>query len=138
MSLVSRLGRLVSKTGKFWIEAYALYLAAVDRRVPLYARVAAAAFAIYILSPIDIVPDPIPVIGIVDDFLIIPLGLIIIRSLAPEYLRLEHRDLAITRQPQRPGFTEAYRLVFDTLKRVPYPLNISARDVPRRVTMKWR
>ena len=38
MSLVSRLGRLATKTGKFWIEAYALYLAAVDRRVPLYAR----------------------------------------------------------------------------------------------------
>ena len=138
MSLVSRLGRLATKTGKFWIEAYALYLAAVDRRVPLYARVAAAAFAIYILSPIDIVPDPIPVIGIVDDFLIIPLGLIIIRSLVPEYLRLEHHELALVRQPQRPGFMDAYRIVFSTLKRIPYPANISVRDVPEKVRLKWR
>src|SRR5690606_21164496 len=75
MALLRRVGRLATKTGRFWTDAYVLYLAARDNRVPLYARLAAGAFAVYVLSPIDIVPDPIPLIGIVDDFIIIPLGL---------------------------------------------------------------
>ena len=138
MSLVSRLGRLATKTGRFWTEAYVLYLAARDSRVPFYARIAAAGFAIYVLSPIDIVPDPIPLIGIVDDFIIIPLGLMLIRSLVPNDLRLEHQELALARQPQRPGFTEAYGIIADTLKRVPLPQDFDAREVPRMVWMRVR
>lgn len=138
MSLVSRLGRIASKSGRFWTEAYVLYLAARDSRVPFYARIAAAGFAIYILSPIDIVPDPIPLIGIIDDFLIIPIGLVLIRSLVPDDLLLEHQEIAITRQPQRPGFTEAFGIIADTLKRVPLPQDFDPRDVPRMVWMRVR
>ena len=138
MSLIGRFGRLATKSGLFWTEAYVLYLAARDSRVPFYAPIAAAGFAIYVLSPIDIVPDPIPLIGIVDDFLIIPLGLLVVRNLVPAYLRQEHRELALARQPQRPGFTEAYGIVADTLKRVPRPENFNARDVPKMVWMRVR
>ena len=136
MALLRRLGRLASKSGRFWTEAYVLYLAARDSRVPFYARIAAAGFAIYVISPIDIVPDPIPLIGIVDDFIIIPIGLIVVRSLVPEYLRLEHQELAFARQPERPGFTEAYGIIADTLKRIPKPENVSLRDIPRMITMR--
>lgn len=138
MSLVSRLGRLASRSGRFWTEAYILYLAARDNRVPFYARIAAAGFAIYVISPIDIVPDPIPLIGIVDDFVIIPIGLMVVRNLVPEYLRLEHRELALARQPQRPSFTEAFGFVADTVKRVPRPVNLDPRDLPGTIRARWR
>lgn len=138
MSLVSRLGRLATKTGRFWTEAYVLYLAARDNRVPFYARIAAAGFAIYVISPIDLVPDPIPLIGIVDDFVIIPLGLMVVRSLVPEYLRLEHQELALARQPQRPGFTEAFGFVADTAKRIPRPVDLNVKDVPGKIRARWR
>lgn len=120
------------------MEAYVLYLAARDSRVPYYARIAAAGFAIYVLSPIDIVPDPIPLIGIVDDFLIIPIGLMVVRSLVPDYLRLEHEELALARQPQRPGFAEAFRIVAETLKRIPLPQDFNAREAPRMLWMRGR
>lgn len=138
MSLVSRIGRLASKTGRFWTETYVLYLAARDSRVPLYARVGAAVFAVYLIAPIDIVPDPIPLIGIVDDFLIIPFGLLLIRTLVPDYLRMEHEELAIARQPERPGFGDAYRIIADTLRRVPLPQDFSPRDVPRMLWMRGK
>ncbi|CAN5526949.1 hypothetical protein BH23CHL2_BH23CHL2_22620 [soil metagenome] len=138
MSLVSRIGRIATRTGRFWTEAYILYLAARDSRVPFYARIVAAGFAIYVISPIDIVPDPIPLIGIVDDFVIIPLGLMVVRSLVPEYLRLEHRELALARQPQRPGFSEAFGFVADTVKRVPSPVKLNVRDLPETIRARWR
>jgi uncharacterized membrane protein YkvA (DUF1232 family) len=129
---------LATRTGRFWTEAYVLYLAARDSRVPLYGRIAAGAFAVYVLSPIDIVPDPIPLIGIVDDFLIIPIGLMLVRSLVPEPLRLEHRTIAEARQPERPGFTEALGYAAGALKRIPRPEQFSARDIPRMVRLRGR
>lgn len=137
MSLISRIGRLATRSGRFWTEAYVLYLAARDSRVPAYARIAAAGFAIYVLSPIDLVPDPIPLIGVVDDLLIIPIGLMLIRRLVPEYLRLEHQEIAIARQPERPGFSEAYGFIAETIRRVPFPENFDLRDVPRKITAEW-
>src|SRR5919106_1331879 len=119
VATLRRLGRLATRTGRFWTDAYTLYLAARDARVPFYARLAAGAFAIYVLSPIDIVPDPIPLIGVDDDFLIIPIGLMLVRNLVPETLRLEHQALAEIRQPQRPGFTEAFGYVLGAIRRIP-------------------
>ena len=55
-------------------DAYALYLAARDPRVPWYAKVMAAAVAAYALSPIDLIPDFVPVLGYLDDLIIVPLG----------------------------------------------------------------
>lgn len=138
MSLVGRIGRLTTKTGRFWTDSYMLYLAARDSRVPFYARIGAAVFAIYLLSPLDIVPDPIPLIGIVDDFLIIPIGLMLIRSLVPDHLRMQHEELAIARQPERPGFGEAYRIIADTIRRVPLPQDFNPRDVPRMLWMSGK
>jgi uncharacterized membrane protein YkvA (DUF1232 family) len=55
-------------------EVYAIYLAYKDPRVPWYARVFAACVVGYAFSPIDLIPDPIPVLGYLDDLLIVPLG----------------------------------------------------------------
>src|ERR1700728_2580704 len=65
-------------------DVHAVYLAARDPRVPWYARVLAIAVAGYALSPIDLIPDFIPVIGYLDDLIIVPLGIWLVVSLIPE------------------------------------------------------
>jgi uncharacterized membrane protein YkvA (DUF1232 family) len=64
-------------------EVYALYLASRDRRVPWYARVVAIVVVAYAFSPIDLIPDPIPVLGYLDDLILIPLGIALVIKLIP-------------------------------------------------------
>src|SRR6476619_4285538 len=56
-------------------DTLALYLAARDPRVPWYAKAVAACVAAYALSPIDLIPDFVPVIGYLDDIILVPLGI---------------------------------------------------------------
>lgn len=63
------------------VEAHAAWLAARDPRVPWLARLLAVAVAAYALSPIDLIPDFIPVLGWIDDLIIVPLGLLAVRRL---------------------------------------------------------
>ena len=65
------------------IQVYALYLANQDPRVPLLARILAACIVGYALSPIDLIPDVIPVLGLLDDLVIVPLGIMIVLKLIP-------------------------------------------------------
>lgn len=68
-------------------DVVAVYFAARDPRAPALARCLAAIVAAYALSPIDLIPDFIPVLGYLDDLLIVPLGLLlVIRLLPPEVL----------------------------------------------------
>src|SRR5262245_33771064 len=55
-------------------ETLALYLVARDPRVPWYARVLVAGIVAYALSPIDLIPDFVPILGYLDDLIIVPLG----------------------------------------------------------------
>ena len=64
-------------------ELYALYLAYRDPRVPWYARLLAALVVGYAFSPIDLIPDPIPVLGYLDDLVLIPLGIALALRLIP-------------------------------------------------------
>ena len=75
-------------------DVHALYLAARDPRVPWYAKVAAVAVAAYALSPIDLIPDFIPVIGYLDDVVIVPAGILLAVKLIPAELMSEFRDAA--------------------------------------------
>lgn len=66
-----------------WAEAIkrdvvALYIAGRDPRVPWYVKLAAVAVAAYALSPIDLIPDFIPVLGYLDDVIILPVALFLI------------------------------------------------------------
>ena len=79
-----------------------LYLAARDPRVPWYAKVVAACVAAYAFSPIDVIPDFIPVLGYLDDVIIVPLGIVLAMRLIPPSLLEEHRRTAIERSQQRP------------------------------------
>jgi uncharacterized membrane protein YkvA (DUF1232 family) len=64
-------------------ELYALYLAYRDPRVPWHARVFAALVVGYAFSPIDLIPDPIPVLGYLDDLVVVPLGIALALRLIP-------------------------------------------------------
>jgi uncharacterized membrane protein YkvA (DUF1232 family) len=76
------------------IEVYALYLAYRDPRLPWYARVFAACVVGYAFSPIDLIPDPIPVLGYVDDLVLIPLGVKVALSMIPAEVMTESRAKA--------------------------------------------
>ncbi|HTP09084.1 MAG TPA: DUF1232 domain-containing protein [Anaerolineae bacterium] len=56
------------------IDVYALYLAYKDPRIPLYAKVFAACVVGYAFSPIDLIPEPIPILGYLDDLVLVPQG----------------------------------------------------------------
>ena len=75
-------------------DVHAIYLAARDPRVPWYAKALAVAVAGYALSPIDLIPDFIPVLGYLDDLLIVPLGVWLVVSLIPAEVMAEYRQLA--------------------------------------------
>ena len=83
-------------------DVLVLYLAARDPRVPWYAKVVAACVTAYALSPIDLIPDFIPVLGYLDDVIIVPLGIVLAMRLMPPSLLEEHRRTAIERSQQRP------------------------------------
>lgn len=72
-------------------DALALWLAARAPRTPLAAKLLAGAVAAYAFSPIDLIPDVIPVLGLLDDLLIVPLGLWIAARMIPRVLMAEFR-----------------------------------------------
>jgi uncharacterized membrane protein YkvA (DUF1232 family) len=68
---------------RFKRDTYALYLAARDPRVPWYTKALALAVVGYALSPLDLIPDFVPIIGYLDDLILIPLGIALVLRLTP-------------------------------------------------------
>jgi uncharacterized membrane protein YkvA (DUF1232 family) len=91
---VSFVGRLKRWARRLKVEVHALYLAYRDPRVPLYARVFAAVVVGYAFSPIDLIPDPIPVLGYLDDLVLIPLGVALAVRMIPPQVLAECREKA--------------------------------------------
>lgn len=79
-------------------DVIALWIAAKDPRVPWYAKVVSGAVAAYALSPIDLIPDFIPIFGYLDDLIIVPLGILLAIRLIPVGLMQEFRDEAVRRE----------------------------------------
>lgn len=75
-------------------ETYALYLAYRDPRVPWYAKLVAACVVGYALSPIDLIPDFIPVLGYLDDLVLIPAGIALALRMIPPEVMAECRERA--------------------------------------------
>lgn len=75
-------------------ETFALYLAARHPRTPWYAKLFVAGIVAYALSPIDLIPDFIPVLGLVDDLLVLPLGIALAVKLVPSEVLAECRARA--------------------------------------------
>jgi len=82
-------------------DAIAIWIAARDPRVPWYAKVLAATVAAYALSPIDLIPDFVPVLGYLDDIVIVPAGILLTVRLMPDGLMDEFRAEA-ARLEERP------------------------------------
>lgn len=82
-------------------EAHAVWLAIRDPRTPIAARLVGLVIAAYALSPIDLVPDFVPVLGLVDDAILIPLGIWLFERLIPAEQFAEYRLRAeeATRRP---------------------------------------
>lgn len=76
-------------------DAVAIWLAARDPRTPWAARTLAICVAAYALSPIDLIPDFIPVLGYIDDLLIVPLGILAVVKMVPPRLMAEFRTSAL-------------------------------------------
>ena len=79
-------------------DVVALWIAAHDRRVSWFAKLVAGAVAAYALSPIDLIPDFIPVLGYLDDLIIVPLGILLAIRLVPDNLMKEFREEAARRE----------------------------------------
>jgi uncharacterized membrane protein YkvA (DUF1232 family) len=77
-------------------EVRALWFAARDPRVPRFARWLGVAVVAYALSPIDLIPDFVPVLGYLDDIMIVPLGLLAFRAMVPREVLAECRTRAST------------------------------------------
>lgn len=75
-------------------DVHALWLAARDPRTPWHAKLLALLVAAYALSPIDLIPDFIPVIGYLDDLILVPLGVLLVVRLIPDELMQEFRQRA--------------------------------------------
>lgn len=71
------------KAGQLKSEIFALHLAARDPRTPWYAKALIVCVVAYALSPIDLIPDPIPILGYLDDLLLLPLGIWLAIELIP-------------------------------------------------------
>ncbi|MEG4586998.1 YkvA family protein [Microcoleus sp. MOSTC5] len=75
-------------------ETYAVYLASIDQRVPWYARILAALTVAYAFSPIDLIPDFIPILGYLDDLIIVPVGIWLVLKMIPPQVLAECRQKA--------------------------------------------
>jgi len=75
---------------EFKVQVYAIYLAYRDPRVPWYARIFAACLVAYAFSPIDLIPDFIPLLGYLDDLVLIPLGVAVVVKLIPTQVWTEY------------------------------------------------
>lgn len=75
-------------------ETFALYLAARDSRTPWYAKLLVAGIVAYALSPIDLIPDFVPVLGYLDDLILIPIGIALAIKLVPPQVLAECRARA--------------------------------------------
>jgi len=81
-------------------ETCVIYLACKDSRVPWYARALAAVIVAYALSPIDLIPDVIPIIGYLDDLILVPLGIILVLRMIPPVVLTQCRLQAETAMEQ--------------------------------------
>ncbi|MCG2839963.1 DUF1232 domain-containing protein [Sandaracinobacter sp. RS1-74] len=71
-----------------------LWIAARDPRTPLAAKLVGGLIAAYALSPIDFIPDFVPILGLLDELILVPIGLAIAVMLVPKPLMAEFRDAA--------------------------------------------
>lgn len=101
------------KAGQLREDLFALYFAMGDRRTPWYARVLLAVIIGYAVSPIDIIPDFIPVLGYLDDILLVPAGIFLAVKLIPQQVMADSRArVKDKRIPRKAGWIAAGAIIF--------------------------
>jgi uncharacterized membrane protein YkvA (DUF1232 family) len=91
---MSRIATLKQRVEELKTETYAIYLASKDPRVPWYAKALVAFVVVHTFSPIDLIPDFIPVLGVLDDLIVTPLGIALALKMIPEPVMIECRQRA--------------------------------------------
>jgi uncharacterized membrane protein YkvA (DUF1232 family) len=87
-------GRLRRWADEITRDVYAIYLARHDPRVPWYAKALAVCVAAYAVSPIDLIPDFIPILGYADELVILPLGILLVVKMIPRAVMAEYQAAA--------------------------------------------
>ncbi len=105
------LARLASWAGRLKREVAALALAVRDPQAPLVARLLAAAVVAYALSPIDLIPDFIPVLGLLDDLVLVPAGIWLVLRLMPDELMERARRQVAAGDGPRPSRAAAFVII---------------------------
>ncbi len=100
-----------SRVKQLKAETYALYLAYKDPRVPWYARLFVICVVAYAFSPIDLIPDPIPVLGYLDDLVLVPLGVVLALKMIPAPVLAECREEARRSIEERPANRAAAAII---------------------------
>lgn len=125
-SLSEKIGEL----GRKWaIDAHAVWIAARDPDMPVFARYLAFAVAAYALSPIDLIPDFIPIFGWIDDLLIVPLGLWAVRRMIPQPLWQRCHDQASAAM-ERPSSRIGMAMIFSLWAAALFLIYWSVRTAP--------
>jgi uncharacterized membrane protein YkvA (DUF1232 family) len=91
---VALLAELKQRARHLKTETFALYLAARDPRTPWYAKLLMAGIVAYAVSPIDLIPDFVPVLGYLDDLILIPAGIALAIRLVPDSVLADCRAQA--------------------------------------------
>jgi uncharacterized membrane protein YkvA (DUF1232 family) len=104
---VSMLASLKQRAGRLKAEVIALYLAARHPRTPWYAKALLVAVVAYAVSPIDLIPDFIPVLGFVDDIILLPIAIALAVKMIPADVMAECRARA---RQEHPDATRAGRI----------------------------
>ncbi len=108
----SRAERWRERARQLKTEAHAVYLASRDPRVPWPTKLLAACVVAYLFSPIDLIPDFIPVLGYLDDLIVVPAGLMLVIKLIPANIMQEHREAArIASLRRKPNWVAAMVIV---------------------------
>jgi len=97
------LASLKKQAKRLKTEVTALAYAQRHPDTPWYARAAALCVVAYALSPIDLIPDFIPVLGLLDDLILLPLGVYLTLKLVPEHVMVEARARATAQPPSKWG-----------------------------------
>ena len=107
-ALAARLGNWARSIKR---DVHAVYLASRDPRTPWYAKAVAIGVVAYALSPIDLIPDFIPVLGQLDELIILPLGIWLVVRLIPPDVMNEHRAAAIVAEQMPRSMAGAVTIV---------------------------
>ena len=106
------LNELKSRARALKNEAFAVYLAAKDPRTPWYAKAVAFLTIAYAFSPIDLIPDFVPILGYLDDLFIVPAGIALaVRLIPPEVLEESRRTVSTQGVERSVGYIGAVMIV---------------------------